>query len=200
VKPCPTFWGAQTAIIDEQVWATVMKTGKDMEHVKRVLASKREQAQARLDALGGTHETIAAELADVEKHQTILRRRMATEGDDTIAAQNRVTLAELNARHAELEMRRMALSKGEDKFARVLRMFEETRVFLVEKARAEGIQMPLNLTRAEKRRIMHSLGIKVRLYRKDDPYTIEHNRRWELKFADAGEEETYSTATLPPST
>jgi DNA invertase Pin-like site-specific DNA recombinase len=190
VTGCPTAWGAKATPIDEAVWAKVAETGADIEHVKRVLAAKRARQQDTIDALAQHQQDTVDELANTERKMGNLVRRISCEDDDAIAAGYRMELQRLTAYKADLVKRRDGASAEYNRAMHQLSRFIEAHRLLVSLADNPDPEfhalLTQGLTREQKRNVMASLGVKVRIYRKDDPYTLEQGRRWKIVYGDEG--------------
>jgi DNA invertase Pin-like site-specific DNA recombinase len=186
-KACTVPWGAKTSMLDEQVWAAVVEVCKDTARVERVLAARRGDAEQQLADAERARQDMAEQLADAERMQANLTRRIAAEDDDSIAAGYRVELQRLAVLHKELTARLAALARHERLSASLIARFETAHRFLANQSEP--------LSREDKRSVLHSLGVRVEVYRDDDAYTLENGRRWSLRYGSEAEPQVVEGAS-----
>ncbi len=195
--------------VDREVWEAVSDILKDGEKYNRLVKSRTAILADRHQEATRKAGNVDKELAELRATASRLFERMNHETDETIYAMQHAELQRLNQTIQKLEKRAIEAQAYvnttqtiQDAHTSMLKSLERSlaafragthprqdrvkqEVFdiLIEEARYSEAQ---KLTREEKRVILRSLGIKVKMFPTNSDFFRINGRRWDFEFADPG--------------
>jgi DNA invertase Pin-like site-specific DNA recombinase len=221
-KVCPGGSFIVTAgAVDADVWAKAEAILQDTPRLRALLDQRRDENAAALLELQSRGKDVQDEIADQERHLTLLRSRLATEDDDTLYAIlkeeiKRVvdTLAQLRKRQEVVSYQADLVDQFVNNLESALRQYLQqwdgpktvgiadngNRVYRFYDPdhddrflEVEVSDQAQELTWQEKRHLMGLLGVKVNLYATNSEYYQKTGLRHEFTFADGQVENATST-------
>jgi DNA invertase Pin-like site-specific DNA recombinase len=205
IKPtCPggTYY-LSAKLVDADVWGKVEAIIRDTPRLRKLVEARRGSNEEARETAERDAVNVQAEIADYEKRQALVRRRLATEEDDTIYAVLREELKQQEAALAQLRKR----SRGAATRVAVLDAVISNMDTLIAKAQGAGgtyreeddegyIEVRMvgdSPSYAEKRQFLSLLGVRVLTYASNSDEARREGKRWKFTFAVDDDSDTLCT-------
>jgi site-specific DNA recombinase len=188
---------------DADIWSRVKAIAKDRPRFQRLVRSRWQFTEDTKAMIVHAQEMLVKETADAEKMKATWTRRIAAETDDGVAAVYREELKKTLDLLADCAKKAAALEEATGMFNTAMESFRFVKYMmdiLVPGWDVTTIDEKLDsLTREEKRGIMKTLGVEVRMFPKSHEFTKRTGQRWEFKFTGGEDVPAESNGSCLPS-